>query len=377
MIEQEVMDRIIRVPTEEEAMEEKIQELRDEGFVVTNFSKGGIFYTLLYIVIHIGIQIKEAAVDLINSAFMTHCPDEYVEIRAADYSKTRKEGVKAEGYVTVQRSDTTRAARIAKGHPFRTDTDAYGNYMRFYALEEQTIPEGVAEFDVKVQAEEDGTAYNVPTGTINTTMVHIEGYESVTNKEGWLAVEGSAQESLESLRTRCLNSRAENSERNIDAKIKSVAEGVTGVKVAYVNSQHPRGEGTWDIIVTGTSGAASDQVLDDVADAIAPMLGSYGDMLVKSSTPMSVDVAVDIYIEKGVSTSGYQEKAEALIRNLMDVQNRSELNTLYLDAIRGKLSGGLDRFRKCNIIAPADDIEEGVDTAVILGDLKVNVYNIS
>lgn len=377
MIEQEVMDQIIRVPTEEEAMEEKIQELRDAGFVVTNFSKGGIFYTLLYVVIHIGIEIKTAAVDFINSGFMKHCPEEYVEIRAADYSKTRKEGTKAEGYVTVYRDDTSRAARIAKGHPFRTDTDAYGNYLRFYAMEEQTIPEGVGEFDVAVQAEETGSAYNVAAGTINNTMVHIEGYSSVTNREGWLTQEGSAQESLESLRARCLNSRAENSERNIDAKIKSVAEGVAGVKVAYVNSQHPRGQGTWDIIVTGTSGAASDKVLDDVADAISPMLGSYGDMLVKSSTPKNVDIAVDIYIERGVSTAGYQEKAEALIRSLMDVQERSELNTLYLDAIRGKLSGGLDRFRKCNIISPADDIEENVDTAIILGGLTVHVYNIS
>ncbi len=377
MIEQEVMDQIIQVPTEDEAMEEQIQELRDRGFIVTNFSKGGIFYTLLRIAIHIGIQIKETAVDLINSAFMAHCPDEYVEIRAADFSKTRKEGTKTEGYVTVYRSDATRAAKIAKGHPFRTDADAYGNYLRYYAKEEQTIPEGTATQKILVQAEEAGEVYNVAAGRINNTMVHIEGYSRVTNEEGWMTEEGSSQESLDSLRSRCLNSRAENAVRNIDAKIKSVAENVPGVRVAYVDSQHPRGQGTWDVIVTGASGEASKQLLQQVADAISPMLGSYGDMLVKSSVPQKVDISVDIFIEKGVSTSGYQEQAEALIRDMMAVANRAELNTLYLDAIRAALSNGLDRYRKCRINSPEDDIEEGTDVAIVLGDLTVTVQNIT
>lgn len=377
MIEQEVMDQIIRVPTEDEAMEEEIQELREKKFVVTNFSKGGIFYTLLRIAVHIGIQIKGAAVDLINSAFMTHCPDEYVEIRAADYSKSRKEGTKTEGHVTVYRSDATRAAKIAKGHPFRTDADAYGNYLRFYAKEEQTIPEGAATQKILVQAEEAGEAYNVPAGTINNTMVHIEGYSRVTNEEGWMTKEGSAQESLDSLRSRCLNSRAENATRNIDAKIKSIAENVPGVRVAYVDSQHPRGEGTWDVIVTGASGEASTQLLQQVADAISPTLGSYGDMLVKSSVPKIVDISVDIYIEKGVYTSGYKEQAEIQIRELMDVSHRTELNTLYLDAIRAKLANGLDRYRKCKINTPEDDIEESTGVAIVLGELTVTVQNIA
>ena len=88
MIPSEIMDKIIRVPDEEEETEAKIEELKEAGFVITNFSKGGVFYILLRIAIHIGVQLKQLAVDLINSAFMKHCPEDWVEIRAADYSKT-------------------------------------------------------------------------------------------------------------------------------------------------------------------------------------------------------------------------------------------------------------------------------------------------
>ena len=46
MIPSEIMDKIIRVPDEEEETEAKIEELKEAGFVITNFSKGGVFYIL-------------------------------------------------------------------------------------------------------------------------------------------------------------------------------------------------------------------------------------------------------------------------------------------------------------------------------------------
>ena len=194
MIPSEIMDKIIRVPDEEEETEAKIEELKEAGFVITNFSKGGVFYILLRIAIHIGVQLKQLAVDLINSAFMKHCPDDWVEIRAADYSKTLDEGEKTEGYLTITRKDTSQAVRIARGHPFRTTPDAYGGYLRFYALEDTILPANQATQKVLVQAEEIGTAYNVETGKITVSMVHIEGDATVTNEEDWITNEGQEKE---------------------------------------------------------------------------------------------------------------------------------------------------------------------------------------
>ena len=378
MIDQEVMDKIIRVPDIDDEMEAKIEELQEEGFVVTNFAKGGIFYTILWAVLFVGIQLKELAVDIINSAFMAHCPDDWVEIRAADYSKSLKEGVRTEGVVTVVREDASRAFLIRQGHPFRTENDAYGDYKRYYALQDTALPEGAVSVDVPVQAEEVGAAYNVAAGEICRSMIHIDGLDHVTNGENWITTEGEEEETLDALRKRCLNSRSENAERNIDRKIKSLAETVSGVVVAYVDSQHPRGQGTVDVIITSNSGAASEKILQEVRDVIEPTRGSYGDYLVKSSEAKPIDISVTVYIQRGVSTAGLDEKAEAALRNMMNVQTRAVLNEFYPDEIRGVLYETLkgDGFLRCDIISPAAELVEDIGTVITLGGLTVTVRNI-
>lgn len=377
MIPSEIMDKIIRVPDEEEETEAKIEELKEAGFVITNFSKGGVFYILLRIAIHIGVQLKQLAVDLINSAFMKHCPDDWVEIRAADYSKTLDEGEKTEGYLTITRKDTSRAVRIARGHPFRTTPDAYGGYLRFYALEDTILPANQATQKVLVQAEEIGTAYNVEAGKITVSMVHIEGDATVTNEEDWITNEGQEKETAEHLRKRCINSRALIAERTIDRKLKSTIEEVPGVAVAYIDSQHPRGQGTVDIIVTGNSGTASLELIEDVEEAIEPLTGSYGDYLVKSSTQQKQDIEITVYIEKNVSTAGYQDTIESLIRNMMDIKTRDELNVLYRDSIIGTLLPNIPRYRKCLITQPAEDVHVPIGTVIVPGEIKITVLNVT
>lgn len=377
MIPSEIMDKIIRVPDEEEETEAKIEELKEAGFVITNFSKGGVFYILLRIAIHIGVQLKQLAVDLINSAFMKHCPDDWVEIRAADYSKTLDEGEKTEGYLTITRKDTSQAARIARGHPFRTTPDAYGGYLRFYALEDTILPANQATQKVLVQAEEIGTAYNVEARKITVSMVHIEGDATVTNEEDWITNEGQEKETAEHLRKRCINSRALIAERTIDRKLKSTVEEVPGVAVAYIDSQHPRGQGTVDIIVTGNSGTASPELIEDVEEAIEPLTGSYGDYLVKSSTQQKQDIEITVYIEKNVSTAGYQDTIESLIRNMMDIKTRDELNVLYRDSIIGTLLPNIPRYRKCLITQPAEDVHVPIGTVIVPGEIKITVLNVT
>lgn len=47
------------VPELEELKESTIKELEEEGFVITNFHSGGVFYTLLMIVLRIKIEFTE------------------------------------------------------------------------------------------------------------------------------------------------------------------------------------------------------------------------------------------------------------------------------------------------------------------------------
>lgn len=377
MIPDEVMDKIIRVPTEEEYMEELTQELAARGFVITNFSKGGVFYSILYVVVHGLTQLRQLAVDVVNSAFMRHCPKDWVEIRAADYAKSLKDGICATGYVTVYRQDYSYPVRVRKGHPFTTKPDAAGTYLTYYAAEDTVLTEGVSACRVLVEAEKPGTAYNVAAGRICRTLVHIEGYDHVANEDGWLQEAGTETEEIESLRQRCLNSRAEAARLNTDAKLKSIVESISGVVTADIDSQAPRGEGTVDIIVTGPEGTAGEALIVRVRDAIAQMEGSYGDYLVKSATSVRQDFVLTVYLEAGIGTAGYAQQVEAAIRDLMKVSKRKGLNTLYRDEIIGKLVSTITGYKKSDITVPATDVIADKGNVIVPGAITVTMKNIT
>lgn len=376
MIPQEVIDKIIEVPTEEEYIEELKTKLEEEGFKITNFSKGGVFHILLWIVVHGLIELKTLGVSLINSATMTHCPEDLVEVKAADYSKYLKDGTNTEGYITVYRREYVNAVKILKGHPFTTSKDTSGKYLTYYASKDTVLPEGEPVCKVPVIAESSGISYNVQPGRICRTLVQIEGYDRVINEDGWITVEGTETETIESLRSRCLNSRAENAALNIDRKLKSIAEGVTGVVVANINSQSPRGEGTTDIIITGQTGQANETVLQKVRDAISALQGSYGDYLVKSSKPVSVDFDLTVYIDRNVSTEGYDEQIKESITEMMNITKRSDLNRLYLDEVIGTLMQNIPHYKRSSITSPTADVVVSQEEVLVIGGLSVNVLNV-
>ena len=55
MIDESIMEKIIPIPDEDEEMEKVQGELEDEGFPITNFKKGGIFYHLCRMLVTIYI----------------------------------------------------------------------------------------------------------------------------------------------------------------------------------------------------------------------------------------------------------------------------------------------------------------------------------
>ena len=91
MIDKKILDEVLPVPELEELADEKIAELKEEGFVVTNFSPGGIFYHLLMIVCQIRIELIVLLRAVLNNMFVSHADGVWLELKAADFSKKRKE----------------------------------------------------------------------------------------------------------------------------------------------------------------------------------------------------------------------------------------------------------------------------------------------
>lgn len=376
MIDEEILDKVCPIPDEDETMEEIKGKLGEEGFIINNFNKGGIFYIIIRIFVLIYIDIKRLARSIINNLFIKHAEGDWLEIKVADVGKKRKEEIKTRGYVTLYRDDYQNALQITKGHMFKTLPDVNGKELKFYVLDTTVIGAGEKSGKVLVEAESPGTGYNVSTGKITVSMIHLDGVVSVSNEEGWLYEEGADIEDLEDLRTRAEDAWSELAERTTEEKLINVSKKVSGVLDVRVDAQHPRGQGTTDIIITSTSGEATQELLKKVENATAYLKGNYDDFLYKSSTIVNVDIKLTLYIAKDASTDGVQQTAEKTIEKFMQLSSREELNCLYMDDIRYAMKSDIETYKRAEISSPDGDIELDKGKVIMLGGIEVIVKNV-
>ena len=376
MISEDLLDKICRVPDENEEMEKIRDELIKEDFIITDIKKGGIFHTIIRIFVKIYIELKTKSRKQINNFFVLHADEDWLELKAADFGKKRKQAVKARGYITIERREHSEVLQILKGHMFKTLPDGNGNEKKYYVLETTIIEAGQNEGRVLVEAAEGGTAYNVPNGKITVSMIHLDGVEKVSNKEGWLQLEGADIEDIEAFRKRVGESWSELAELTIEDKLKNAARKVEGVIDVSIDAQHPRGQGTTDIIVTGANGTATPELLRKVEAAVSYLKGNYDDFLCKSVTVVNQDISLTVYISKGVSLTGIKEKAEEIIRRLMELSRRKEPDSLYLDDIRFALKDGLPEYKRTEFTNPVKDVELPKGQIIMLRNLTVTVSNV-
>ena len=376
MIDESIMEKIIPIPEEDEEMEKVQGELEDEGFPITNFKKGGVFYHLCRMLVTIYIELKELARVIVNSCFIKHAEGDWLKIKAADYSKQQKEAKAAKGYVTIYRNEYNNALQVTKGHCFKTEPDAGGKELKFYCCENTVIDAGEPVGRVLVEAEAPGTYYNIAPGRISISMIHLDGMDYVTNEEDWLFEEGAEEEDLEDLRDRCMSSWTELATRTIEEKLRNAAKSVPGVLDARIDAQHPRGQGTVDVIVTGAAGEASPELIRRVGEAIEPLKGNYEDYLVKSSEVVRQAFELVVYLAEDAATDGVDAQAAKLIEEMMAL-TRGEMNTLYRDSIIQVLSTKIDNYRKTDILQPSGDMLLGQDKVIMAGDINVTVRNVA
>lgn len=161
---------------------------------------------MLMIVLRIKVEVIELLRAVLNNMFVSHAGGAWLDLKMADYSKKRKKAQKTQGFVTVSRTDMTgEAVKIPKGHVFKSILDINGEELRFFVLEAATLQKGASSVDVLVEAETEGSRYNVPAGQITRTLTYL-GDVTFSNAEDWIVREGSDTEDDESARARTLRS---------------------------------------------------------------------------------------------------------------------------------------------------------------------------
>lgn len=373
MIDKEILDAVLPVPELDALKDEKIAELKDEGFVITNFHSGGVFYTMLMIVLRIKIEVIELLRGVLNNMFVSHASGAWLDLKMADYSKKRKKAQKTQGLVTVNRLDPDgEAVKIPKGHVFKSILDINGDELRFFATRAATLQRGAASVDVPVEAETEGSRYNVPQGQITRSLTYL-GDVSISNGADWITQEGSDTEDDESARTRTLRSWSELAQRAIEDSFINAAESVSGVLFAQADCDHPRGQGTVDIIVTGTAGEATDNLLAAVRMAVEEISGPYDNILVKSSVTVRQDIAVEVTTADAASDEEITLHIQAILAELLAVRKGRKLYELNLSDINHAIRSGYSAATNATVTVPAADVKLARDKVIILGAVTVTI----
>lgn len=373
MIDKSILDEVLPIPDMDTLRDKKIAELQEAGFIITNFHSGGIFYTMLMIVLRVKIELIQLLRTVLNNLFVSHATGVWLDLKMADYSKKRKKAQKTQGLVTVSRLDADgEAVKIPKGTVFKTVQDINGEELRFFALEAAVLQKGAQTVEVPVEAEIEGTRYNVPQEQITRTLTYL-GEISVSNARDWITREGSDTEDDESARTRTLRSWSELAQRAIEDTFVNTAESVPGVLFAQADCLHPRGQGTVDVIVTGTAGEATEGLLNDVRKAVAQIAGPYDNILVKSSVTVPQDIAVTVTVSNAPDNSQIENRVRTILTGLLAVRKGRRLHELTCSDINLAIRSGCDTVTNAVVTVPAADVRLSRDKVIIPGTISVTV----
>lgn len=371
------MDKLIPIKTIDEEKEHLIEKLEQEDFDIKNFETGSVIGTIIMIFLRIKIELLMLIRKVYIGMFVKSSSDEWLDNKAEDYGKIRKQAIKTEGYLTVQKIDSKKELIIPKGYVFKTLPSLAGKEYRFISSEKTVIKANEETGKILIIAEEAGSKYNVPTNSIRQSLVHIENIQYLSNEEDWLIKEGSDTEIDASFRQRTLNTWSELATYSTALKYKNVAESVEGVLYVIVEDMHPRGQGTVDIVVASYNGTAGEKLLKDVEDAIESIKGVYDDVLVKSAETVAIDVNLTLYIDYNASEQGLEERAITYVKEYFEISNKRELNTLYLSELIFYVRKNLDEeITAIKIIEPAQDTKLEKDKVIILNRVTVSIERV-
>lgn len=373
MIDNSILDEVLPIPDIAEEKSKIVAELQEEGFTVTNFSSGGVFNMLLMIILQAKIEIIKLARNLLNNMFISHSEGIWTDLKAADYSRLRKDAVKTQGVLTLRADNKHVTITIPKGTIFKTDKDINGDELRYFSTQKVTLMDTDQEIQVPVEAEKEGADYNVSQGQIARCLVFLPGVTDIHNVAEWITREGSDVESDESLKARTLNAWADLAKRPIAQSYKNVCEAVEGVLYVNVDDMHPRGQGTVDIIVTSTAGEATEALLEKVRAAADSIKGEYDNVLVKSSETVRQDISVTVILPDLISKMGVKESVEEVIRNYFKISVARNLNQLILLDIVYAIKKTCPVVKNIRMVLPQQDVQLTKDKVIILGKLEVVV----
>jgi len=311
---------------------------------------------------------------ILEQAFPASATKLWLDLHASQVGLTRLAATKAQGKVTFTGAQQGNIV-IPSGRIVKTLPDGAGNVYRYVTASPAVLPDGATQVDVPVVAEEYGRSANVVAGSITEITTVVPGITAVTNPEDWLTSEGADEETDSALQKRyALRWTGNNALTKYAYQLWALS--VPGVIAVTVFDQHPRGQGTVDIVVKGAAGLPTQALLASVRDYVAQYQPQNDDVLVKSPVGYPVSIVVTLLLVSG-GADAIKAEAETRIRAMfLDPSPVPDVSPMQVgdDLTRDRLThvlmaiAGVKRLR---IALPAADVTIPHDGLAVLNGVSV------
>lgn len=321
-------------------------------------------------------QLYQFLAMVLKQAFADSATGPWLDLHCKQVDVYRKKNTKAKGLIYLLRLDSVGNMPIPAGRIVRTLPDGTGQVYRFVTVADVVLLDGETEIAALVIAEEYGQGGNVTTGQICEIVTTIDGIDAVENRADWLITEGTDAEldpplfERYTLAWQKLNGCTKHAYR-------AWALEVTGVVAAKVIDQHPRGQGTVDVVLKGAAGAPTQNLIDAVNIAINGTGNDdeqhpiNDDVLVKGPTLVPVDHTAELVLSHGDADeilAAAANRYRALFEvndDISDVETLQIGQDLPLDLQR-HIYMAIDGVKQINISSPATDTIVADDGLAVL-----------
>jgi len=270
------------------------QRLQQKQSIVTNLNEGGVYRTALEIAMQGLADLYSLLPVVVQKGFLPYSTANWTDLRGNELGVQRKQDQKAQGNIIFGRNNPSGNQLIPSGTIVKTDMTVSGDELRYFITSDYIAPDGVAQQSVPIIAEFTGAKYNVGANTIKNIVTHCPGFDYIQNNANWLTVEGADLETDASYiqRTQLRWSALALGSPNLTYK--SWALSVVGVSQAEVMDNFPRGNGTVDIVILGTGGLPTTDLITQVQNIINQNKLNCANVLVRAPLQNQINLVIDI-----------------------------------------------------------------------------------
>ncbi|MBM4394352.1 MAG: baseplate J/gp47 family protein [Deltaproteobacteria bacterium] len=370
---------LIGAKTADQVIADFWTRMAELGSSITNFSEGGPYRTLSELTGEAIEGLYNVFVAVVPHGFRRHAAGIWLDLHGDDMSLPRNPAVKCRQCVVYAREGTAGNLVVPAAAVVRTQLSPAGTRLEYLVVAETILPDGQSSVPVLCEAAATGVAYNLAPGQVLEMVTHVDGISSVTS--GDISRAGVDAEGDEAYRERQVLAWAAAADGDTSTKFKAWARSVPGVVDAEVDDDWPRGQATFDCIITGTSGTPTEEMIATVQALLDSRRNINDDVLVRGPRLKKVGLHVIAYLpedggdEAAIEAALTAHYTSRLSTGALATAPRLRLGRPYYLARMTQEGLGVEPIlENIEVVVPADDQLAELDELLDLeGEVQVTI----